>query len=214
LAAKAISGKQKQIINFIRQYLRDNGYPPSVRDIVNGCNISSTSVVVYNLNKLEEAGYIRRRGDISRGIELLDSPKRGRGLIYIPIIGEIAAGEPIPVPDSGAGDIAATERLLLSEGLIREKDNVYAVRVKGESMVDALIGEGDIVLVDYVDSVEDGDMVAVWLKREQEVTLKKLFKEGNNVRLESANSQVKPIYTTADNIDIQGKVVAVIRRMT
>ena len=211
MAAKAISRKQRQIINFIRQYLRDNGYPPSVRDIVNGCNISSTSVVVYNLNKLEQAGYIRRRGDISRGIELLDSPRRGKGLIYIPIIGEIAAGEPIPVPDSG--DVAAAERLPLSEGLIREKDNVYAVRVKGDSMVDALIGEGDIVLVDYVDSVEDGDMVAVWLKREQEVTLKKLFREGNNVRLESANSHVKPLYTTADNVAVQGKVVAVIRRM-
>jgi len=213
LAAKALSGKQKRIIGFIRQYLRDNGYPPSVRDIVNGCNISSTSVVVYNLNKLEQAGYIRRRGDISRGIELLDNLKRGRKLVYIPIIGEIAAGEPIPVPDSGAGDIAAAERLPLSEGLIREKDNIYAVRVKGDSMVDALIGEGDIVLVDYVDSVEDGDMVAVWLKREQEVTLKKLFREGDNVRLESANSQVKPIYTTADNIDVQGKVVAVIRQI-
>ena len=213
MAAKALSGKQKRIIGFIRQYLRDNGYPPSVRDIVNGCNISSTSVVVYNLNKLEQAGYIRRRGDISRGIELLDNLKRGRKLVYIPIIGEIAAGEPIPVPDSGAGDIAAAERLPLSEGLIREKDNIYAVRVKGDSMVDALIGEGDIVLVDYVDSVEDGDMVAVWLKREQEVTLKKLFREGDNVRLESANSQVKPIYTTADNIDVQGKVVAVIRQI-
>ena len=211
MAAKAISGKQEHILNFIRQYLQDNGYPPSVRDIVNGCDISSTSVVVYNLNKLEQAGYIRRRSDISRGIELLDSHRRGRGLIYIPIIGEIAAGKPIPVPDSG--DIAAAERLPLSEGLIRRKGSVYAVRVKGDSMVDALIGEGDIVLVDYVDSVEDGDMVAVWLKREQEVTLKKLFREGNNVRLESANSQVKPLYTTADNIAVQGKVVAVIRRM-
>lgn len=213
MAAKALSGKQKQIITFIRQYLRDNGISPSIRDIAKGCNISSTSVVTYNLNKLEQAGHIRRRSDISRGIELLDNLKRDRKLIYIPIIGEIAAGKPIPVPDSRAA--TTVERLPVSEGLIREKGNIYAVRVKGNSMVDALIGEGDIVLLDYVDSVEDGDMVAVWLKKEQEVTLKKLFKQGDNtVRLESANSQVSPLRTTADNINIQGKVVAVIRRMT
>jgi repressor LexA len=209
LAAKALSRKQEQIINFIRQYLRDNGYPPSVRDIGRGCNISSTSVVVYNLNKLEKAGYIRRQSDISRGIELLD-----RRLVYIPIIGEIAAGEPIPVPDSATSAVTSDEGLEVSKGLIQREGNVYALKVKGESMVDALIGDGDIVLLNYIDNVEEGNMVAVWLKKEQEITLKKLFREGERVRLESANSHISPIYTSADNIDIQGKVVAVIRRMS
>lgn len=208
MAAKALSRKQEQIINFIRQYLRDNGYPPSVRDIGRGCNISSTSVVVYNLNKLEKAGYIRRQSDISRGIELLD-----RRLVYIPIIGEIAAGEPIPVPDSATSTVTSDEGLEVSKGLIQREGNVYALKVKGESMVDALIGDGDIVLLNYIDNVEEGNMVAVWLKKEQEITLKKLFREGERVRLESANSHISPIYTSADNIDIQGKVVAVIRRM-
>lgn len=209
MAAKALSRKQEQIINFIRQYLRDNGYPPSVRDIGRGCNISSTSVVVYNLNKLEKAGYIRRQSDISRGIELLD-----RRLVYIPIIGEIAAGEPIPVPDSATSTVTSDEGLEVSKGLIQREGNVYALKVKGESMVDALIGDGDIVLLNYIDNVEEGNMVAVWLKKEQEITLKKLFREGERVRLESANSHISPIYTSADNIDIQGKVVAVIRRMS
>lgn len=209
MAAKALSRKQEQIINFIRQYLRDNGYPPSVRDIGRGCNISSTSVVVYNLNKLEKAGYIRRQSDISRGIELLD-----RRLVYIPIIGEIAAGEPIPVPDSATSAVTSDEGLEVSKGLIQREGNVYALKVKGESMVDALIGDGDIVLLNYIDNVEEGNMVAVWLKKEQEITLKKLFREGERVRLESANSHISPIYTSADNIDIQGKVVAVIRRMS
>ena len=212
MAAKALSRKQKQVINFIRQYLRDNGYPPSVRDIGRGCNISSTSVVVYNLNKLEKAGYIRRQSDISRGIELLDK-RPGRRLVYIPIIGEIAAGEPIPVPDSATSTVTSDEGLEVSKGLIQREGNVYALKVKGESMVDALIGDGDIVLLNYIDNVEEGNMVAVWLKKEQEITLKKLFREGERVRLESANSHISPIYTSADNIDIQGKVVAVIRRM-
>ncbi len=209
MAAKALSRRQKQIINFIRQYLRDNGYPPSVRDIAKGCNISSTSVVVYNLNKLEKASYIRRQSDISRGIELLD-----RRLVYIPITGVIAAGEPIRVPDSATSTVTSDEGLEVSKGLIQREGNVYALKVKGESMVDALIGDGDIVLLNCIDNVEEGDMVAVWLKKEQEITLKKLFREGERVRLESANSQINPIYTSADNIDIQGKVVAVIRRMS
>jgi repressor LexA len=213
LAAKALSRKQKQIINFIRQYLRDNGYPPSVRDIARGCNISSTSVVVYNLNKLEKASYIRRQSDISRGIELLDK-RPGRRLVYIPITGVIAAGEPIRVPDSATSTVTSDEGLEVSEGLIQKEGNVYALKVKGESMVDALIGDGDIVLLNYIDNVDEGDMVAVWLKKEQEITLKKLFREGKRVRLESANSQINPIYSSADNIDIQGKVVAVIRRMS
>ncbi len=213
MADKALSRKQKQIISFIRQYLRDNGYPPSVRDIVKGCDISSTSVVVYNLNKLERAGYIRRQSDISRGIELLDK-RREKRLVYIPIIGEIAAGEPIPVLDANKSAVTSDEGLEVSDDLIQRRGNIYAVKVKGESMVDALIGDGDIVLLSYVDNVEEGDMTAVWLKKEQEITLKKLFKEGERVRLESANSQISPIYTSADNIDIQGKVVAVIRRMS
>lgn len=213
MADKALSRKQKQIISFIRQYLRDNGYPPSVRDIVKGCDISSTSVVVYNLNKLERAGYIRRQSDISRGIELLDK-RREKRLVYIPIIGEIAAGEPIPVLDANKSAVTSDEGLEVSDDLIQRRGNIYAVKVKGESMVDALIGDGDIVLLSYVDNVEEGDMMAVWLKKEQEITLKKLFKEGERVRLESANSQISPIYTSADNIDIQGKVVAVIRRMS
>ena len=213
MADKALSRKQKQIISFIRQYLRDNGYPPSVRDIVKGCDISSTSVVVYNLNKLERAGYIRRQSDISRGIELLDK-RREKRFVYIPIIGEIAAGEPIPVLDANKSAVTSDEGLEVSDDLIQRRGNIYAVKVKGESMVDALIGDGDIVLLSYVDNVEEGDMTAVWLKREQEITLKKFFKEGERVRLESANSQISPIYTSADNIDIQGKVVAVIRRMS
>ena len=214
MTAKVLSPKQRDIINFIRDFLQDKGYPPSIRDIVRGCRISSTSVVAYNLNKLEQAGYIRRHGDVSRGIKFLDRKKNDRKLIYVPLVGEIAAGEPIPVPASDAGNIISTQRVDVSEELLRGRQNIYALRVKGNSMLDALISDGDIVLMDYVNSAEDGDMVAVWLKKEQEVTLKKIFIEPHRVRLAPANCHMKPIYTTPDNVEIQGKVVAVIRRVS
>jgi repressor LexA len=169
-------------------------------------------VVAYNLNKLEQAGYIRRHSDISRGIKFLNPQQKGGKLVYIPIVGVIAAGEPIPVPDTG--HIIPHEGLEVSEELVRGKQDIYALRVRGDSMMDALIGDGDIVLMDYGNSAENGDMVAVWLKDEQEVTLKRFFAEPNRIRLEPANKQMKPIYATPDNVEIQGKVVAVIRRIS
>ncbi len=212
MAIKSLSQKQERIINFVTEFLHDQGYPPTIRDIAAGCGISSTSVVAYNLNKLEQAGYIRRHSDISRGIKFLTPQEKGGKLVYIPVVGVIAAGEPIPVPDTG--NIIPNEGLEVSEELVRGKQDIYALRVRGDSMLDALIGDGDIVLMDYVGSAENGDMVAVWLKEEQEVTLKRFFAEPNRIRLEPANSQMKPIYTTPDNVEIQGRVVAVIRRIS
>jgi repressor LexA len=214
LATKSLSSKQEHILNFIDDFLRDKGYPPSVRDIAAGCGISSTSVVAYNLNKLEAAGYIRRHSDISRGIELLAKEQRGGKLVYVPVVGVIAAGEPIPVPASDTGNIVSTEILEVGEELTHGRQSIYALRVKGDSMLDALIKDGDIVLMEHTNDAENGDTVAVWLKKEQEVTLKKFFVEPNSIRLEPANSQMKPIYTSPDNIEVQGRVLAVIRRMT
>jgi len=212
MAVKSLSPKQERIINFVTEFLSDKGYPPTIRDIAAGCGISSTSVVAYNLNKLEQAGYIRRHSDISRGIKFLTPQQKGRKLVYIPIVGVIAAGEPIPVPDTG--NIAPNEGLEVSEELVRGKQDIYALRVKGDSMLDALIGDGDIVLMDHVGNIENGDMVAVWLKGEQEVTLKRFFADSNRIRLEPANRQMRPIYTTPGNVEIQGRVVAVIRRIS
>jgi repressor LexA len=212
MAIKSLSPKQERIINFVTEFLHDKGYPPTIRDIAAGCEISSTSVVAYNLDKLEQAGYIRRHSDISRGIKFLDPQRNGSKLVYIPLVGVIAAGEPIPGPDTGT--TIPSEGLEVSEELVRGKQAIYALRVKGNSMLDALIGDGDIVLMDYVSSAENGDMVAVWLKQEQEVTLKKFFAESNRIRLEPANREMKPIYTAPDNVEIQGRVVAVIRRMS
>jgi repressor LexA len=212
MSIKSLSPKQERIINFVTEFLHDKGYPPTIRDIAAGCGISSTSVVAYNLDKLEQAGYIRRHSDISRGIKFLSPQQKGEKVVYIPMVGVIAAGEPIPVPDTGT--MIPNDGLEVSEELVRGKQDIYALRVKGDSMLDALIGDGDIVLMDYGNSAENGDMVAVWLKEEQEVTLKRFFAEPNRIRLEPANSRMKPIYTTPNNVEIQGRVVAVIRRIS
>jgi repressor LexA len=213
MVTKALSPKQGRILQFIRKFLDTRGYPPTVRDIVAGCKISSTSVVAYNLARLEAAGYLRRHADISRGIELVTDRPNNRHTVAIPIIGEIAAGEPIPVPLPDTWETVASEELVITEDLTRGKQRVYALRVKGNSMIDALIKDGDIVVMEYVTSAENGDMVAAWLKAEKEVTLKRLFRETERIRLEPANAQMQPIFCTPDNVEVQGKVITVIRQL-
>ena len=210
----ALSLKQQCIIDFIGRFLETRCYPPTVRDIVTGCGISSTSVVDYNLNILERLGYLRRHREVSRGIELLKrSPSRDRQVL-IPLVGQIAAGEPIPVPDNDTWDIgAAADTLAVSEDLLRGRPGVYALKVKGSSMIDALINDGDIVLMQAASAVDSGDLAAVWLKMEREITLKKFYAESGRIRLQPANSQMKPLYVAPDNVEVQGRVIAVIRRL-
>ncbi len=211
---KKLSDKQQRIIGFIDRFLADRGYPPTIRDIQAGCNISSTSVVDYNLNILEREGHIRRHAEVSRGIELLNRTRTSESLISVPVIGLIAAGEPIPVPAPDIWDVAAvSETLEVPRELTRGKDGVYALRVKGMSMVDALIHDGDIVLMQYVNAVENGEMAAVWLRAEKEATLKKVYLESDRVRLQPANSQMRPMYADPDNVEIQGRVIAVVRQL-
>ncbi len=209
---KKLSDKQKDIIGFIDRFLDDRGYPPTIRDIQAGCGISSTSVVDYNLDILEREGYLRRHAEVSRGIELLTHTPASESMV--PVIGQIAAGEPIPVPDADSWDVAAaSETLGIPRELTRGKEGVYALRVKGMSMVDALINDGDIVLMQYGNVAENGEMAAVWLKAEKEATLKKVYVEPDRIRLQPANSQMQPIYVAPDNVEIQGRVIAVIRQV-
>ena len=211
---KKLSKKQQHIIKFIDRFIGDRGYPPTIRDIQSACKISSTSVVDYNLNILEREGYIRRHAEVSRGIELLTRTLASASTVPVPIIGQIAAGEPIPVPAPDTWDVAAvSETLEVPKELTRGKGGLYALRVKGVSMVDALINDGDIVLMQYVNVVENGEMAAVWLKAEKEATLKKVYVEPDRVRLQPANSQMGPIYIAPDNVEIQGRVIAVIRQV-
>ncbi len=209
--AKALSRKQRQAVDFIGRFLAKKSYPPTIREIVAGCNLSSTSVASYNLNILEKLGYIRRQRDVSRGIELLSrSPAPGR----VPLVGMMAAGQPIPVPEAATWETAAdAETIEVGADITRGQTDIYALKVKGTSMIDALINDGDIVLLQPADAVDNGQMAAVWLKDEKEVTLKKFYSEPGRVRLQPANSQMKPLYTKPENVAIQGRVVAVIRQL-
>jgi repressor LexA len=212
---KTLSARQKRILEFIRSFLDDKTYPPTIRDIVSGCGISSTSVADYNLEILEREGYIRRHREVSRGIEILNGSSTRNKAIAIPIIGQIAAGEPIPVPSSDSWDNVSSEDILeVPRALIHGSQEIYALRVKGLSMIDALINDGDYVLMEQTSSVENGAMAAVWLKNEKKATLKKVFVSPDRVRLQPANSQMKPIYVDPENVQIQGKVIAVIRKLT
>ena len=211
---KVLSSRQRQIVGFIRHFWEGEGYPPTIRDIVSGCGISSTSVVDYNLNILEREGYIRRRREVSRGIDLVAHSPRPRAAVQVPIIGQVAAGKPIPVPASDVWDVvASSETLEVTRDLTRGREGVYALKVKGTSMVDALVNDGDIVLMEYVNQVENGEMAAIWLKAEKEATLKKFYFEQGRVRLQPANSQMLPMYVDPDNVEIQGRVIAIIRQL-
>lgn len=209
---KQLSERQQRILAFIEEFLREKDYPPSVRDIQKACNISSTSVVDYNLKALDRTGHIRRDHEVSRSI-VLRAPVRER-TTRVPIIGQIAAGSPIPVPSADVWDPAAhAETIDVPPELAQGKEDIYALRVQGTSMIDALINDGDLVLMQQASTAENGDMVAVWLKAEGEVTLKRFYAEPRRIRLQPANTQMRPIYSRPDNVEIQGKVIGVLRRL-
>ena len=209
---RRLTPRQERIMEFLRTFIDQHGYPPSFRQIAQNCQISSTSVVDYNLDVLEREGYLRRDREISRGLELTEQSSRksaGR-LVKVPLFGQIAAGQPIAQPDAPTLE-SVDEFVEVGEGMVKSGPDVFALRVKGTSMIDALIGDGDIVLFQHTNTARNGDMVAIWLKQEKETTLKRFYAEGSQVRLQPANSQMDPIYVAADNVEIQGKVVGVIR---
>ena len=202
--SKSLSTKQQSIFRFIRDFIRDHDYPPSIRDIQDGCGISSTSVVDYNLKALERLGYIRRDREVSRAIELVGRVR----MQTVPVVGQIAAGQPIPVPSADTwSQQDFEEEIEVTDKMTHGKDNVFALRVKGTSMIDALVNDGDLVLMEQTSAWDDGDMVAVWLKDRQETTLKKIYHEGARVRLQPANATMDPIYVPAGEVEVQGKVL-------
>jgi repressor LexA len=209
----ALTEKQQRIFNFVRKFIRENQYPPTIREIGAMVNISSTSVVNYNLDALQREGCITRDRTISRGIRLVESVMESAAdLVKIPLLGRIAAGTPIPVPDSDF-EAEGGETIALTRDIVKDQPGIYALRVRGDSMIDALINDGDIVIMKHQKEARNGDLVAVWLRDEKETTLKRFYLEDGRVRLQPANPTMKPIYVQPDNVEIQGKVVVVIRQL-
>jgi repressor LexA len=205
------SNTRLRILNFIRKFFDERGYAPTVRDIARGCNISTPSVVQHHLNTLERQGYIRRDPEVFRSIQLVE--RKRESISRVPLLGTIAAGKPIPVPTPDTWTTIPEETLQLTEEVTQGKKDVYALKVKGSSMIDAFVDDGDVVLLQSTSKVEDGEMAAVWLKLEQEVTLKKVYHEAGRIRLQPANSTMKPMYYKPEDVEIQGKVIGVLRKL-
>lgn len=216
---KELSSRQQQMLTFIESFASTHGYPPTIREIQGHLQPASsgkpvsTSVVDYNLNALEERQQIRRNRNISRGIELVNPPSRGRNNVTVPIVGRIAAGVPITVPEELADGEFAESVEMSAELLPPRTEDLFALRVRGHSMIDALINDGDVVILRRQASAENGETVAVWLKDQKETTLKKFYYEGRRIRLQPANVTMEPIYSAPDNVEIQGRVVAVLRTL-
>ena len=217
--------RHKRILKFLEKFQIENGYPPSIREIGENTNISSTSVVNYYLNQLEEMRFIERESNVSRGIRLLrtlegnlvDAAQNITDMFSVPVVGRIVAGEPVPVPSSDFNYYDQETGIDIARSLLppREKtEDLFALEVQGDSMIDAMVNDGDIVIMRSVTQAENGEMVAVWLSDRDETTLKYFYHENGKVRLQPANPLMQPIII--DNpaqVKIQGKVVLVIRRM-
>ena len=208
-----LSERQERILAFIQQFMDDNHYPPTVRDIQYGCEVSSTSVVDYNLHKLQAMGYLNRQPEVSRGIQLVGGGLRGsqRETVSIPVMGSIAAGEPLYAPDAPNYAADAQETVDLPPFLTGDRQNVFALRVKGTSMIDALVADGDLVLLEPANEAGNGEMVAAWLNSREETTLKRFYMEGDMVRLQPENTTMEPIMVPAKDVSVRGKVVGVVR---
>ncbi len=215
-----LTTRQKRMLEFIQRHLQETGYPPTIREIGSAVGISSTSVVNYNLNVLQEKGYIERERERSRGLRVVG----GKGQVSrrtaveefeVPLAGEIAAGEPLRLPET---DFSLTdyETLTLTREILPPEPELFALKVKGNSMIDALVNDGDIVILRKQSQADNGDMVAAWLVDEGETTLKRFYWErsANRVRLQPANPTMGPIFVHPANLEIKGKVVAVIRQLS
>jgi len=226
---KGLSERHKKILQVLEKHQAESGYPPSIREIGKQTGISSTSVVNYYLNQLEEEGYIERDRKISRGVRLVRNVagqlQEAAGamrsaiedLVRVPVIGRIQAGQPMPVPSSDFGYYDPDSGVEIARSLLAagdKEEDLFALEVQGDSMIDAMVNEGDIVVMKRASEARNGEMVAVWLSDKEETTLKYFYKENGRVRLQPANRTMDPIYV--DNpraVQVQGKVVMVIRQM-
>ena len=208
---KPLTEKQKDILNFIETYIDEFGYPPSIRDIQNNCDISSTSVVKYNLDRLQEKGLMNRDSEISRSISLTNSEKSQT--IKVPVLGTITAGQPFPMVEDSRWDVDELDTIDLPDNFSYIEEKIFALKVSGYSMVDALFGDGDTIILEKTNKALNGEMVAAKIDSENETTLKRIFIEGNKTRLQPENPLMESMYFPSNDVSILGKVVAVWRYM-
>lgn len=220
--SEKLSKRQQAILEYIAKYTQRHSRPPTIREIGEAVDISSTSVVTYNLNKLVEKDLVSRDREVSRGISLTEKAhemfdaavnKVQSMLVRIPIKGQIVAGEPINVGNDTFETFDEDDVVELASSMLpKQQRDLFALRVSGESMIDAMVNDGDIVIMKQQQTAINGDMVAVWINSDEATTLKHFFHEGDRVRLQPANPHMAPIYVAPEDVTVQGKVVMVLRQ--
>ena len=198
--------REMEILFYIKRFIDSNGYPPSIREICNGCNIKSTSTVHSNLEKLELKNYIRRGATINRAIEVIrqddDFISAKKKTTDIPILGRVAAGLPILASEN------ISDTVPMATDFVKDR-NLFFLTVQGESMIDAGILDGDQVLIEPASSVEEGEIILALI--EDEATIKTFYRDEENqrFRLQPENSTMEPIYV--DELKVLGRVIGLYR---
>ena len=199
-----LTKRQKEILDQLSGYIADHGYAPSFEEIAEFFGYNSLATVHEHVSNLERKGYIRKTFNQSRSIELVGANDAAAGL-ELPLLGEVAAGQPIEA-------ITGHESILVPTDLTRRGEEHYVLRVRGHSMIDEQIRDGDYIVVNSRDTAADGEMVVALIDGES-ATLKKLYWEGGGqLRLQPANPSLEPMYFPADQVQVQGIVVGMIRR--
>ncbi len=200
-----LTKKQQAILAYIKSYIQDHSYPPSVRDIAAHFNLASAGGVHKHLKNLEERGFLALDSNISRGIRVLNNEAPPPiAVVELPLKGKVAAGKPISFQ-------LDNETLAFPEYMVRRADRSFVLQVQGDSMIDEYIQSGDYVIVESREVADNGEMVVALLDGE-EATLKRFFKEGAQVRLQPSNQAMEPIIVAAERVSLQGVVVGVYRR--
>ena len=197
-----LTKRQREIFDFLNEFIDQNGYAPSLEEIGRRFGLSSLATVHKHLTNLQEKGFIKRAWNRSRSVELVPS-RVGTRAVDLPLLGNVAAGAPIEA-------VVSAETVSVPEDLVGKADT-YALRVRGNSMIDEQIRDGDLVIVEDRKTANDGEMVIALIQGE-DVTLKKFYRDNGRVRLQPANESIQPLIVDAAQIQIQGVVVGVMRR--
>ena len=211
-----LSEKQLSILNFIKDYVSDNGISPTIEDVKIGCQLSSKSVVSYNLNILEKNGYMDRKKGLARSIKSTKDYENEE-IIEIPIVSNISAGTPLELYSSDEiyhNQKNSYESIKLSKKMYKNKTNLIALKISGDSMKEDAIMDGDIIILDCnnvsTNEIKNGDIVAARVD-EDAGTLKRIFLKNNKIELRPSNKYYSSIFTNKTNVKIDGKVVGLIR---
>ena len=197
-----LTRRQREILDFLAEFIQQHGYAPSLEEIGRRFGLSSLATVHKHLTNLEAKGFIRRAWNRSRSVELVPT-RIGRRAVELPLLGTVAAGAPIEA-------VASSETIAVPEDIVAARDT-YALRVRGNSMIDEQIRDGDIVIVEDRKSADNGEMVIALLDG-ADVTLKKFYRDDGRIRLQPANPALRPLVVEPDQVQIQGVVVGVVRR--